>query len=130
MLGWWILVDAQTPEQRTWAADPKAKLLASWEASLGGTRWVLNLVAAGKALEHQLSGGYPDRYTALARDVLPLLVDGPPEHRGGDVFTEDDESGELRFLPGAWKGNITLYRDRMEACTPEQVVTIEIWDQS
>ena len=130
MLGWWILVDAQTPEERDRAEDHKARLLASWETGLGGDAWVLGLVREGKAQEYRLAGGYPNRYTALAGDVLPLLAAGPPIHRGADAFTEDEESGEVRFLPGDWKGRVTLHRDRMDACAPDQPLTIDLWDLS
>ena len=49
MIGWWIVVAAQTPEE--WddpAADRRAATLATWEVGLGGLDWLHTLVDAGK----------------------------------------------------------------------------------
>ena len=81
MIGWWIVVAAQTPEERDDpAADRRAAILATWEIGLGGLDWLHTLVDAGKAEQSSFSG-YPNRYTAKAGEVLPLLADGPPPHR-------------------------------------------------
>jgi hypothetical protein len=123
MIGWWILVAAQTPEELEAAADPKAAVLASWEASVAGIDWVDRLVKEGKARQ-LLAGGYPNRYTAKASDVLPLISDGPPDHIGPTVFGDD------YVMPGNWSGNVTIHRDKFAACPPEKVLTVEVWDQS
>ena len=88
MLGWYILVIAQTPEERAVASDLKEGLLAKWKASVAGIDWIDALVKDGKAAQ-VLVGGYPSRYLATARDVLPLIADGPPAHSGPTVFGDD-----------------------------------------
>jgi hypothetical protein len=123
MMGWWIIVDGQTPEQRDSPERDEATLLATWESSVGGTDWLDQLVEQGKAV-HLSRGGYPDRYTALAGDVLPLLRDGVPDHAGMTIIGDDD------VTPAGWKGKITLHRDRMDACPSDQMLTIDAWDQS
>jgi hypothetical protein len=79
MIGWWIAIVARTPEERDAAIDRKAAILANWETSLGGIDWVTKLTKEGKATQLS-SGGYPNRYTAKAGDVLPLLAKGIPDH--------------------------------------------------
>ncbi len=103
MIGWWIVIAAQTPEERDAAIDRKADVLANWETSVGGSRWVQKLVDAGKATQ-LLSEGYPNRYTTKA----------------GDDYV----------MPGDWAGNVILHRDKIAACLPDKVLTIEVWDQS
>lgn len=123
MIGWWIVIAAQTPEVRETATDRKAAVLANWETSVGGIDWVQTLVEEGKAVQ-LLAGGYPNRYAAQADAVLPLIADGPPDHSGPTVYGED------YVMPGDWSGNVTIHRDRIAACSPNQVLTIEAWDQS
>lgn len=41
MIGWWIVIAAQTPEERGAPnSDRKAAVLANWETSVGGIDWV------------------------------------------------------------------------------------------
>lgn len=89
MLGWWIVISMQTPEERDRADQDtrRAALLANWEASVHGSRWVHRLVEQGKATQLS-SGGYPNRFTAQACDVLPLLTKGVPKHDGPAVIGE------------------------------------------
>ena len=44
---------------------------------VSGIEWMKDLVNDGKATV-RATGGYPDTYTALACDVLPLIANGPP----------------------------------------------------
>lgn len=125
MLGWWIVISTQTPEERDRADQDtrRAALLANWEVSVNGSRWVHQLVEQGKA--NQLSsGGYPNRFTAQACDVLPLLTKGVPKHDGPAVI------GENYVLPGSWTGNVIIHPDRIAACPPHKLLTIDVWDQS
>lgn len=125
MIGWWVVISAQSPEERDRTAleDRKAAILAQWEVGPGGIEWIAQLVQAGKAI--QLSGsGYPNRYTANAGDVLPLLVGGPPAHTGPAIIGDD------YVMPANWRGNIELHADRLAVCSVDQVLTIDAWDQS
>lgn len=110
MLGWLVLVDARTPEERDEAHDKSSHLLAKWEARLSGLDFLDVLVRQGKARK-LLSGGYPERYTAKASDFLALLAERPPGTMG----------------PHA---DVSLYPDRIAACSPDQVLTIDAWDLS
>ena len=124
MIGWWIVVAAQTPEERDDpAADRRAAILATWEIGLGGLDWLHTLVDAGKA-EQSSFCGYPNRYTAKAGEVLPLLADGPPPHRGMAVIGDD------YVMPANWKGNVAFHPERIAACSADQMLTIDAWDLS
>ena len=125
MLGWWIVISMQTPEERDRADQDtrRAALLANWEASVNGSRWVHQLVEQGKATQLS-SGGYPNRFTAKACDVLPLFANGLPKHDGPTVIGED------YVLPGSWTGNVIIHPDRIAACPPDKLLTIDVWDQS
>lgn len=121
MLGWWTVVTTETLEQRKQATgNSKEMTLATWDAGLGSMDWILNLCKAGKATQHS-SGGYPNRFTALASELVPLLekgiADNPGVRFGGDT-------------PTGWKGSITVHHERIAACTPQQMLTVEVWDQS
>ena len=123
MLGWWIVVAAQTPEERNVVENRTSSTLATWEVGPGGLDWLQRLVKDGRASQLSFSG-YPNRYTARASDVLSLLERGPLAHTGPVVIGDD------YVIPVNWKGIVTLHRDRIAGCAPEQVLTIEAWDQS
>ena len=114
---------AQTPEERDRAIDTKPAVLANWEVGPGGIEWLHQLVKAGRASQLSFSG-YPTRYTAKAANVLPLLAGGPPAHRGPPIIGDD------YVMPANWKGNVIFHQDKIEACPPDQVLTIDAWDQS
>lgn len=125
MIGWWIVVSTQTPQERDQADQDtrRAAILAQWEAGAEGIRWVEQLAEQGKAAK--LSGsGYPNRYTAQARDVLPLLGVAPPA-AGGTLIIGDDY-----VMPSNWRGKIELHAERVAACPADHVLTIDAWDQS
>ncbi|MDW8319607.1 MAG: hypothetical protein RMN53_17410 [Anaerolineae bacterium] len=105
MLGWWIVVSEGQPDG---VMIDKANTLASWEAGLSGLRWLDDLVAAGKARKLR-SDGYPNRYEARAADVWPLL---------------DEVTGRID------SSHIQIDRQRLAACPPDLVLTIDAWDQS
>ncbi|UOD33013.1 hypothetical protein INH39_16075 [Massilia violaceinigra] len=111
MQGWSITITLETAQRRD-APVPidKEAILGYWDTGSFGTNWVKHLVETGKASEH-LRGGYPDRYVALARDVLPLIDNYGIAH---DDYVRD----------------VKLHRDRIAACPPEQAVTVEVWDLS
>ena len=122
MLGWWIVVYAATPDERDQGRSKEA-VLAQWEIGLGGTAWLDELVAAGNAVQ-EARDGYPSRYIAKARLVLPLIENGPPRHSGPAVVGDD------YVLPPNWKGSFQLHEDRVAQCVPDQILTIDAWDQS
>ncbi|HEY1057988.1 MAG TPA: hypothetical protein VGE55_04580 [Limnobacter sp.] len=125
MIGWWIVVSTHTPQERD-QADQDTKMaatLAQWEAGADGICWIERLAEQGKAAK--LSGnGYPNRYTAKACDVLPLLDAASPTD-GGTLIIGDDY-----VMPSNWRGKIELYDERIAACRADHVLTIDAWDQS
>jgi hypothetical protein len=113
MSGWMIMIEAQTPEkQYTDMASRKALMLAHWETSWNGLKWLNELLAEGKATELSLNAYYPNRYTARASDVLPILGQGVPD------------------IPehGYWKDAAVINHDKMAACPLDQILLIEVWD--
>ncbi|PRC94733.1 hypothetical protein [Solimicrobium silvestre] len=71
-----------------------------------------------------LYSGYPNRYTAVAGDILPNISNGPPRHDGQTIIGDD------YVMPGKWTGNVKIRRDKIAACPPDQILTIDVWDQS
>lgn len=123
MIGWWIVISTQTPEERRQAVDRKAFILATWEVGLGGLDWLEQLVAQGHAGRLR-SDGYPNVYVAAAEVVQPLLEDGPPAHRGLGVIGDD------YVMPANWLGQVEMHIDRIASCPSQQQLTIEAWDLS
>lgn len=121
MMGWWIVIAQQSPEERDANPDKKSAVIASWESSLGGLDWLDQLATRGKAVQ-LTTGGYPTRYAAFARDLLPLIVDGPPKHDDMPMIGDD------YVMPSGWSGNIKIDQEKIAACPREQIMTIDAWD--
>lgn len=121
MSGWWTIISTETPEQ---LADMtkvnKDALLATWEAGLFGADWIAQLCEQGKASQLAFNG-FPNRYTASADVIAPLLLAGIAEAEDG-IFPQDKLTG--------WPGSITVHPQRIAACASGQLLTIEVWDQS
>jgi hypothetical protein len=96
--------------------------IAVWQAGIAGLRWVDELVQSGAAIAAH-SNGYPSVFYAKAVDVVPRL-DAPPDARPVWVSGPDD------VLGGEWAGRTVVDRDAAAACTPEQWLLIEAWDES
>lgn len=75
----------------------------------------------GKATQLK-KGGYPTRYVAFARDVLPLIANGPPQHDDMDIIGDD------HVMPNGRSGNVILRHEKIAVCPPEQILTIDAWD--
>lgn len=114
MLGWWITI------RRNDASETR---VASWGASIGGTDWIDHLVKSRRASQVQFNG-YPNRYEAKARDVIPIIEHAPPTHAGPLVVGDDYVSD------GGWSEDFTLNADVVSSCSPEEMLVIEAWDQS
>jgi hypothetical protein len=124
MIGFEVFVyraDLVADPRKSWPEE--AALLVSWEVGgFGGLSWIDDLVTAGKAVA--LGGdGYPLRYTALARDLLPVIANGIPRPPGGPVIGED------YFLPAGWVGQPEV-AEKLAECPPNQLLLINAWDQS
>lgn len=121
MSGWWTIISTETPEQ---LADMtkvnKEAFLATWEAGLSGAGWIAQLCEQGKATQLTFNG-FPNRYTASADVIVPLLQAGIAEAQDGE-FPQDTLTG--------WPGSITVHPERIAACERGQLLSIEVWDQS
>jgi hypothetical protein len=125
MYGWHISVFRQQSDGGSPASFDTAEgpTLAVWQAKLPGLDWIDALVDQGKALN--LGGnGYPSKYTAMAKHLVGVIRQSPPE--ANEVWSYD--IGDI-LLPG-WLGKTTLYDEVMEACRPEEWLIIEVWDES
>lgn len=112
MLGWWITLSTQSPNERDASPRDKARaaILAQWEVGVGGLDWIRQMVETGQA--HQLkTGGYPSRYTAHLADVCVALGDG--------AVIKPKRGGQFDW-----------HADRIAVCSPDQTLTIDAWDQS
>jgi len=123
MIGWWFVIAQQTPEERDRATDHKAFVLATWETSVSGIDWLRKLTEDGHATQLTFDG-YPNRFVAAASVVLPLIAGGPPPHSGPEI------TGDDYVMPGDWTAKVTLNHDKIAACPPDQILTIDVWDQS
>jgi hypothetical protein len=116
MLGWYVLVlrgEAVMPDD----------LVARWETSVFGLKWLEELVKDGRAKD--LGGnGYPCRYSATVSILLPIITSGLPANDSPLVIGDD------YALPERWSGNIVWNREVVLACQPDEMLTIEAWDQS
>ncbi|WP_431113349.1 hypothetical protein [Variovorax paradoxus] len=80
--------------------------------------WLRQLVKVGQVSQFSFSG-YSNRYAAKAGDVLPLLADGPPAHRGPPIIGKD------YVMPGNWTRNVIFHQDKIAVCPPDQVLTTD-----
>lgn len=120
MLGWWILVSLQTPDERKASiAGGKPFVMAQWETGLSGRDWIQRIVESGEITPVH-TGGYPDQYTAKAQHILPLIAHGPAPYS-----LSPDIVGKLRRI-----AEVIIVPELIESCSPEQMLTIETWDLS
>lgn len=115
MGGWNISISTLTQEEKDRADIPtiRAGQLAHWDVYRhGGLDWIDDLVASGKAVQ-LAKGGYPNRYTANAADVLPHIED---EHIKASEFDRSHR----------WK----VHKERIAACRDDQLLTLYVWDLS
>ena len=116
MLGWKICI---TQESST----DKSEYLMIWSAGIGGLDWLDQLVKDG--LAQDLGGnGYPCRYSAKAAVLLPRVVPVLPNYEGKFVIGDD------YVLAGGEHWGIKLNQSKIDACSPEETLIIEAWDES
>lgn len=125
MLGWHISVSRQSGDGSQPAAGDSEcnEPLAVWQTGLGGTRWLEDLVLAGKAV-HLGGNGFPTRYSARAIDTLPHLIPKPPLARDTWHFDPGD------ILTDKWLGKTFLDAHAMIECPAEEWLLIVAWDES
>jgi hypothetical protein len=125
MLGWHVSVYRQKDGGRSpaTAKSEEGTRLAVWQADVGGLKWIHELVKAGKAID-LLGNGYPNRYTAVAENLIPHISATPPlarEHwllEAGDIVTDQ------------WVGKTVTDPIEITQCRPDEWLLIEAWDES
>ena|SRR5258705_9548363 len=124
MLGWHISIyrqigDRSDPAKATTERDAR---VAVWQTGLGGLDWIEE-VARSKG--YCLGGnGYPCRYTAQARDLLPTIMAGPPNAQ--NPWRNDPSD----ILGPKWVGRTLIEQQLVEACDPDEWLLVEAWDES
>lgn len=129
MLGYWIVVSTQTPEERDAIIDRKKSVLADWETGVGGIRWLEKLVEEGKATKLR-GDGYPNRYTSTADIVLPLITGDAIKPADDGIWVFGMDEGEEYAQPPGWMGKVNLRPERICDCPTDAALTIDAWDQS
>jgi hypothetical protein len=103
--------------------SPTGSLVARWQGGLNAVDWLHDLVPTGDAID--LGGnGYPSRMTARAGAVLSVIENGPPEAHERWITESTD------ILLPHWAGKTVYEREIANACTDEEWLIVEIWDES
>lgn len=126
MLGWFVCIYRQLNSGKLPATNTRQEkgLLAKWQSELYGLDWLDMLVKEGKAAEVATNNGYPVRYTAQAKFIIPYLVDNPPNARGNWIADEGD------VLLATWSGITEINKLEIDKCLPDEWLLIETWDES
>jgi hypothetical protein len=125
MLGWNISVYRQMPDHESTGAHGAVSSrtrLAVWQSSAVGLDWLNQLADAGKA--NCVGNGYPFVFTAKARDIVPVVLSGPPLARS--PWTHDPSD----ILTPQWVGRTIVNEEALTQCFPDELLEIRAWDES
>lgn len=127
MLGWQIYINRSPTRSLDSAVEDSLKdesLLASWLTGLNGCDWIDKLVEQGRAEYLGTYGGYPRSYSAKAKYVIPPVLSLKSKTKGPAVIGDD-----YAYI-GGFNSDIELFLDRIKACSLDEELSIEAWDQS
>ena len=125
MLGWHISVYRQPDVGASPASfdSPESDRLAVWQTDRFGLDWIDELVKKECAID--LGGnGYPLRYTATARQIVPHLQGEPPHAHHVWILGVGDTVDEK------WAGRTVIDGSVVAACRSDEWLLIEAWDES
>jgi len=127
VIGWMFRVnrkriDLFTPATSTTWNGP---LLAAWQTGSAGMDWIEALLRESHGQTVWNNYGYPNRYTAQAKYICPVLLAGPPHAR--DIWVV----GEGDIVAGPMSHRRSRFdRDAIQACAMDEWLAIEVWDES
>jgi hypothetical protein len=126
MLGWLVCIFRQKDSGISPATNTpqKGEQLAIWQTNLYGLDWLHQLAEEGKVIEVGQNGGYPVRYTTLAKHLIPYIANSPPNAKAQWNVDEGDI-----ILP-SWKGKTQINKIEIDKCSPDEWLLIEAWDES
>jgi hypothetical protein len=126
MLGWFVCIYRQENARKLPVTNKPQDggVLARWQTGLYGLDWLEKLVKEGKATLVAANDGYPIRYTAMTKYILPAITDTPPNARQNWMADEGD-----KLLP-SWAGKTELNKIEIDKCDPNEWLMIETWDES
>jgi hypothetical protein len=125
MIGWNISVYLQETggaEPATAESEPGSRI-AVWQTGAGGLEWLHALVKQGHAID-LLGNGYPNRYTAQAKQLLPVIAAGPPCANQSWICGKDDVIGS------GWAGETTFDEGLAHECAADEWLMVVAWDES
>src|SRR3954447_16704481 len=105
------------------AAESHGDRIAVWQTGVRGLKWIDELVTGGQAIEIA-SSGYPMRYVAPVRHVLPRIKGSPPQAR--EVWIHDP--GDI--ITSGWEGKTNVDRKAAAGRSPDELLLVEAWDES
>ncbi|MDC1429757.1 hypothetical protein N8199_07655 [Emcibacteraceae bacterium] len=117
MLGWEIFIQTIPTDTH------KEVTIATWATGMRGTDWLDELAKIGKAQDFG-GNGYPVKYSAKVKDLLPILSLGAPEFKGTTVIGDD------YVIKAGPSWNVKIHEKELSKLEPEETLIIEAWDQS
>ena len=123
MLGWHISVYRKVGESDPSDDASRGVRVAVWQTGAWGLSWLDALVKSGKG-EHLGGGGWPSRYMFQAKDIIPQILDGPPE--ANEVWQKNPED----IVDEKWDGKTTINYQEAIACQIGEWLLMEAWDES
>ena len=123
MLGWHISVYQKVGDVDPATEEAQGKRIAVWQAGPFGLRWLDALVKQGHG-EYLGGGGWPSRYIFQAKDIIPRILDGPPE--ANEVWIRGPED----IVNEKWAGKTVIDVAAAKECKIGERLLVQVWDES